>query len=403
MSHRFDLFSISQARAQIKEFVRVDGAYKRKGVKIRSVERCVSDGSAPGGNPDWRKKALTREAATPKPFFEKYPGWLILKFSTIARGARMTPERLQKINVGECLTVEERDLLTELLYNREAVLAWDFSEMGMVLPEVSPPQEIRTIEHKPWQHPGFAIPKALKGTAIKMLKERLAIGFIEPSHGHYRNPWYVVGKKEKGKYRLINACTEMNRVTLRDANLPPNADDFAENFAGCAVASLVDCFSDYDQIMLAVESRDYTAFQTALGLMRMTRIPMGATNSVGQFVRINYKILEAQIPHNAEPIVDDVGVKGPKTKYNNELVAPGIRRYIKEHLQPLDEVLADFERAGVTISKAKSQFAMPGIRIVGYICDYEGRHPDTAKIIKIVDWPPCQDVTEARAFVGVCV
>ena len=92
---------------------------------------------------------------------------------------------------------------------------------------------------------------------MKMLKERLAIGSIEPSHGHYRNPWYVVGKKEKGKYRLINACTEMNLVTLRDANLPPNADDFAENFAGCAVASLVDWFSGYDQIMLAVESRDH--------------------------------------------------------------------------------------------------------------------------------------------------
>ena len=134
LSHRFDFFSISQARAQIKEFVRVDGAYKRKGVKIRQVERCVSDGSSPGGNPDWRKKALAREAAMPKPFFEKYPGWLIPKFSSIARGARMTPERLQKINVGECLTVEERDHLTELLYNREAALAWDFSEMGMVLP-----------------------------------------------------------------------------------------------------------------------------------------------------------------------------------------------------------------------------------------------------------------------------
>ena len=30
--------------------------------------------------------------------------------------------------------------------------------MGLVQPEVAPPQEIRTVERKPWQHPGFVIP-----------------------------------------------------------------------------------------------------------------------------------------------------------------------------------------------------------------------------------------------------
>ena len=51
-----------------------------------------------------------------------------------------------------------------------------------------------------------------------------------------------------------------------------------------------------------------------------------------------------------------MGAKGPKTKYNNKEVAPGIRRYILEYIQNLDKVLADLERAGVTIARAKSQF-----------------------------------------------
>ena len=51
-----------------------------------------------------------------------------------------------------------------------------------------------------------------------------------------------------------------------------------------------------------------------------------------------------------------MGVKGPKTKYNNEEVALGIRRYILEHIQNLDKVLADLEKAEVTIAEAKSQF-----------------------------------------------
>lgn len=92
-----------------------------------------------------------------------------------------------------------------------------------------------------------------------------------------------------------------------------------------------------------------------------------------------------------------------KTTHNNEEVAPGIRRYVFEHIQNLDKVLADLERAGVTIAGAKSQFCQAGLKIVGFICDADGRHPDTSKVLKILDWPECTDVTSARAFMGVCV
>ena len=82
--------------------------------------------------------------------------------------------------------------------------------------------------------------------------------------------------------------------------------------------------------------------------------------------------------------MDDIGVKGPRTIYNNEKAIPGIRKYMLEHIMWLDGVLADLERAGCTISGPKSQFCMPGIRIVNFICDYLGRYPDSAKVIKIV-------------------
>ena len=96
-------------------------------------------------------------------------------------------------------------------------------------------------------------------------------------------------------------------------------------------------------------------------------------------------------------------VKRPKTKYNNEELAPRIRRYILEHIQNLNKVLADWERADVTIAGAKSQFCRVGLKIVGYICDADGCHPDTFKVLKILDWPKCTDVTSARAFMGICV
>lgn len=42
-----------------------------------------------------------------------------------------------------------------MLYNREAVLAWDFTEIEKFKREVAFPQKIRTVEYKTWQVPGF--------------------------------------------------------------------------------------------------------------------------------------------------------------------------------------------------------------------------------------------------------
>ena len=76
------------------------------------------------------------------------------------------------------------------------------------------PQEICTIPHKAWQTQGFAIPKALINIVTKMLKEHLDCGLLEPCYGLYQNPWFIVKKKEAGKYQLINAALDMNRVTI---------------------------------------------------------------------------------------------------------------------------------------------------------------------------------------------
>ena len=59
-----------------------------------------------------------------------------------------------------------------------------------------------------------------------------------------------------------------------------------------------------------------------------------------------------------------MGVKSPKIKYNNKEVALGIKRYIFQHIQNLDKVFVDLERAGVTIAEIKSQFCQAGIKIV---------------------------------------
>ena len=166
----------------------------------------------------------------------------------------------------------------------------------------------------------------------------------------------------------------------------------------CQILSLLDLFSGYDQIPLDIESRDLTTFATPIGLFRMCTLPQGATNSVGQFMRCIVRILDTLTPSICRPFLDDICVKGPTTKYDLELIRPGLRRYVVEHLQNLDKVLVNVELAACTIAAKKSQWCRPRATILGYLCGTSGRSPDYDKVKKVLEWKNCSDKTEVRSF-----
>ena len=74
-----------------------------------------------------------------------------------------------KIIIRNGITEQEKEVFTEMLYNKKAVLAWNFAEMRKVKKEIASSQKIQTVDHKAWQIPGFQIPKALTPIVIDML------------------------------------------------------------------------------------------------------------------------------------------------------------------------------------------------------------------------------------------
>ena len=136
--------------------------------------------------------------------------------------------------------------------------------------------------------------------------------------------------------------------------MPPDANEFMKEFSGMAVASLIDLFSGYNQITLDERDRDITAIYTSLRLLYQTTLLQGASNSVAQFVRIISKILEPISPNTARVFLDDIRVKGPKTKYDRTKVSPSLCQYIFEHLINLEKILWFLELAGTTIAAKKS-------------------------------------------------
>jgi hypothetical protein len=100
-----------------------------------------------------------------------------------------------------------------------------------------------------------------------MLKDRINREILESCYKSYRNPWFIVKKKNK-KYRFVNHAVEFNRYTIRDANLPLNFNIFFEKFVKYAVAFFINFFSDYDHVKLNPKYKDMIVFMILLGLLR---------------------------------------------------------------------------------------------------------------------------------------
>ncbi len=114
----------------------------------------------------------------------------------------------------------------------------------------------------------------------EMIKNRINNDVLKFCYEFYRNFWFLVKKKKKEKYRLINVVLKMNRVIIQNANLLFTIDEFSEEFADYAIVSLVNLFFEYDQLSLIEKCRDMIAFMTSFNLMRMTTIFMKAINFV---------------------------------------------------------------------------------------------------------------------------
>ena len=146
--------------------------YKNKKDKIRQVNRPHELGLKPEGVEKWEKIVVHKNSNKVNP---KYP-WLIPKFSDIVRGQRLKPERWQKLTIGEEITLAEREVLVEVLFNSEAGIVLDLCEQGYFRPEIEPPHTIPTADHTPWQAASFRVPKALENHITDFIKAKVDCG-----------------------------------------------------------------------------------------------------------------------------------------------------------------------------------------------------------------------------------
>ncbi|GBG88896.1 hypothetical protein CBR_g48508 [Chara braunii] len=262
------------------------------------------------------------------------------------------------------------------------------------------PARIYTVPHVSWNDAGWKFAQKKKEMIVDFLKEKIRTFVAEPCESAYVNKWFFIWKSN-GRLRWIQDLQKTNKVTVRDVGSIPNADLLSEGAAGRSIYSVCDLFSGYDEIPLDYRNRHLTAMHTPLGLIQMMVVPMGWTNGVAVFQRAMVAVLGELIPNLVEVFLDDFPIKGPYEKDETE-VRPGVRWFVATHAEDIKKMLVKLEDANLTISGTKSRWAMSSIKIVGYICDKEGRRPDPAKLEKLMNWPtPLRHITDIRQFSGV--
>ena len=140
------------------------------------------------------------------------------------------------------------------------------SELIQIHSEITFSQKIQMISHEAWQTSSFSISKDLLRIIIEMLQSYIDTNVLEYCNDSYQNSWFLV-KKKSDKYQIINAVINMNQYTVQDMNLSSNVKEFAERNVRMTVVSLVNFYSEYNQVKLHQKSCDMIMFQTLFRLL----------------------------------------------------------------------------------------------------------------------------------------
>ncbi len=216
-----------------------------------------------------------------------------------------------------------------------------------------------------------------------MLKNQIKHDILKSCHDSYWNLWFLI-KKKFNQYCMINAAMNMNKIIIRDVNLLSDVNEFFKEFVNIIMISLIDLFSEYDQITLTKIYWNLKAFMTFLKLLRQTTLPQDVINFVAQFVRVIIKILK-NLLEICKSFLDDIEVKRLKTIYDNAKITSEVHQFMLKHIKNLDIEFLNFELINCIIFDKKLQFCMSSIKIVKFVCDFHDCRSEDFKIIKILE------------------
>ncbi|GBG69563.1 hypothetical protein CBR_g4397 [Chara braunii] len=254
---------------------------------------------------------------------------------------RINNENEKGLIIGEpgFLSPQERTLMVETMKRRHCAYLFNDDECGRLDVDKIPMIRIHTVPDESWNLRGARYPNPdEEKKVVNYLDGKMRTYEADYSSGPYASPWFCF-IEPNGTLRWVQDLQRLNAVTVRDARGLPNADALSESCAGRPIISLIDLYFGYDQFPVYPPDRPVTSMHTPRGLIHMNVAPQGWTNAVAMVQRHMIRVMQTVSPHITQPYIDDLSVKGPKEKEEDE-VMPGVKRFIWKHIQDIDQDFA---------------------------------------------------------------
>ena len=153
----------------------------------------------------------------------------------------------------------------------------------------------------------------------------------------------------------------------------PHIDELVDFTTGHALLAFMDGFSSYNQIVMAPEDREKTAFTTPWGTYCYRVMPFGLKNAGATYQRAATTILHDMIHKEVEAYVDNMIVKSKEREGHYTALQKFFQR-IREYRLRLNPQKCTF---GVIVGK-----------MLGFLITQRGIEVDPSKIKAILEMPP---------------
>ena len=289
--------------------------------------------------------------------------------------------------IGAVLAPDQERELVDFLWANKEVFAWEPKQLvgvprGVIEHHLKVCPNVRPVKQKARRQSAdkqsFIVQETRKLEAAGVIHE---VRYPE----WLANP--VVVPKKGGKERMCVDFTNLNKACPQDPFPLPRIDQIVDSTAECDLLCLLDAFSGYHQIKMAVEDIEKTAFLTPCGVYCCTCMPFWLRNAGATFQRLMHITLGPQLRKNVEAYVDDIVVKSWEAK---------------TLIQDLEETFASLNEVDIRLNLEKCLFGVPSGKLLGFLISHRGIKANPEKVKAIERMSPPQTLKEMQKLEG-CV
>ena len=297
-----------------------------------------------------------------------------------------TPEEPKETRIGSFFTGKEQEALVNLLKEYVDVFAWSYQDMPGLDPSIVEHRIPLDPELKPLKQKLRRIKPEWSLQVKEEVEKMLRVGFIRVIEYPTWLSNIVTVTKTNGKVRCCVDFRDLNKASPKDDYPLPNIDMLVDTTANFEVKSFVDGFAGYNQIKMAEEDQEKTAFTTPWGTYCYTVMPFGLKNAGATYQRAATVLFHDMIHKEIEVYVDDMIIHSKGSD--------------GQHLIDLRKFFDRLRKHSMRLNPAKCTFGVIRGKVLGYMVTERGIEADPLKIKAIIEMKPPRTTTEVKSFMG---